>query len=329
MSSADARCPVPGASPSEISRLVPWFGANAKHAAAPAALLAGCKWVYIPFAGSMVEVPHFAPGVQLMVSDLHDEVIALAKIVRQPEFKADIAMRLGGNLFHPAVLEDAKQTLRVARMERGGSLFGLTGRVPTVGLVDQAEAYFIVAWMGRSAVAGTRGEESVGLALRYDAGGGDPVTRYRSAVAGLDWWHEQLRRCSFTRESVFEVLARLAHRGEAENREKAIGVYMDPPWPDDGDGYLHRMSAADQRRLAREAAALPGCRVVMRFGDHPLIRELYPESVWDWKHAESADQHGGKVAEVYLIRRDGGSNGQIAHGQMVKWSNEGEKKGGG
>mgnify|MGYP000364243330 CR=1 FL=1 len=169
-------------------------------AAAPAALLAGCKWVYIPFAGSMVEVPHFADGVQLMVSDLHDEVIALAKIVRQPEFKADIAMRLGGNLFHPAVLEEAKQTLRVARMERGGSLFGLTGRVPTVGLVDQAEAYFIVAWMGRSAVAGTRGVVAGGggggaaSGARRPAPAPDDAQTANAILAALDGGDKNLQQ---------------------------------------------------------------------------------------------------------------------------------------
>jgi len=295
------------ANPSEITRLVPWFGANAKNAARPAQLLGGCKWVYIPFAGSMCEVPHFPPGVQLLVSDKHEELIALARVVRDDAFREGIVTRLSRQLFHARELEDAKAILRDARAQRGKGLFGLlnehAGRV--MGLTDIAAAYFTVAWMGRSAVAGTRGEESVGLALRYDAGGGDPVKRYRAAVDGLAWWGEQLQRCSFTCEDVFDVLARLRARKESENREKAIGVYMDPPWPDDGDGYLHTFTAAQHRQLAKEAATLPGVRVVMRFGDHPLIRELYPEATWAWLRQESTDQHGGKVAEVYLVRREG------------------------
>lgn len=288
----------------KTSRLVPWFGANALHAHVPAKILYDVDWLCIPFAGSMCEIPHFKRSVQIMVSDKHDELIRLARIVRDEHTSNLLGYSLAKKLFHPAELEAAKETL--ARARRGGvSLFsGTGGAIPTE--LEIAEAYFIVCWMGRSAVAGTKAEEHVNLALRYDAGGGDPTTRYHSAVDSLQAWKLALRRCQFTREDVFAVVDRVAARVAAKDfdpKETRVGFYMDPPWPDDGDGYLHTFKPADQVRLAMVMAGLPkSVHVLMRFGDHPLIRELYPESGWKWHRVEGRDQHRKAKAEVFLER---------------------------
>lgn len=282
----------------KITRLVPWFGANAANAGRPAQLLDGCGWVYIPFAGSMCEVPHFPASTQLLVSDVHDDLINLAQVVSERLSAGDLANRLDGMLFHPKTLEDALLVLKNARGKSRG-LFGHEQGQCVYTHTAVAAAYFVVAWMGRSGVAGTRGEERVRLALRYDGGGGDPVTRYRSAVESIGAWSAALRRCSFSRADCFEVLARLAKK-PAESR---IGIYCDPPWPDDGDSYLHVFTHEQQQRLARELAELPH-RVVMRFGDHPLIRELYPESRWAWEFVDGRDQHNAGKGEVFLVKLD-------------------------
>jgi DNA adenine methylase len=285
----------------KITRLVPWFGANAAHADVPAKMLTGCKWVYIPFAGSMTEVPHFPPTTQVMLSDVHDELICLARIVADPKKRLELAAWLDAKLFHPAELDEAREVLARARAGGDSWLFGDGGQGrPTPE--ECAEAYFTLAWMGRSGVAGTDGEERVKLALRYDAGGGDPVVRYRSAVESLEAWHQVLRRCSITREPCWDVFERLRQQA-GKCGTQAIGLYCDPPWPDDGDGYLHTFTDADQRRLARELAEMPAhVRIVMRWGDHPLIRELYPENVWEWTSAEGRTAVGAK-AEVFLKKR--------------------------
>lgn len=286
----------------KITRLVPWFGANAAHAERPAKLLAGCKWVYIPFAGSMAEVPHFPASTQMMLSDVHDELICLAQIVGDDVKHARLAYGLAGKFFHPAVLDKAQEVLSRARAGGDSWLFGDGGHGrPTPE--ECAEAYFTLAWMGRSGVAGTNGEDRVGLALRYDAGGGDPVKRYRSAVESLDAWHAVLRRCSITREPCWAVFERLRNQARKSNPQPA-GLYCDPPWPDDGDGYLHSFTEADQRRLAHELVEMPShVRIVMRWGDHPLIRELYPAAKWEWHKAEGRTAVGSK-AEVFLVRRE-------------------------
>jgi site-specific DNA-adenine methylase len=284
-----------------ITRLVPWFGANAANADVPARLLSDCRWVYIPFAGSMTEIPHFPAATQIMVSDKHDELICLATIVADEVENARLAERLAGKLLHPREIEQAKEILERARAGGDSWLWGDgAGGRPTPE--ECAEAFFVIAWMGRSGVSGTRGELATSLALRYDAGGGDPVKRYRSAVESLEAWHQALRRCSFSRADAFEVLERLRHK----DADQAIGIYADPPWPDDGDGYLHRFSDADHRRLVRALESLPH-RAVVRYGDHPLIRELYRPEAWTWHEVTGRDQHRQGKAEVFLERRTQGA----------------------
>lgn len=279
----------------EITRAVPWFGANAANSQLPAVYLKTCKWVAILFAGSACETRHFGKSVQIVCSDLHSDLITLYKVIQQPESKKALAEVLSKKLFHPDELERAKETLRACRC-LGPSLFRTFS--PSPDPLEVAEAYFVVCWMGRSAVAGTRGEENVSLALRYDAGGGDPVTRYHSAIEALDAWSQSWRRVAFTCESAFDVLERIR---SAPDESK--GVYADPPWPDDGDGYVHRFSVADQKRLAKELREMPKVQMCVRFGDHPLIRELYPESAWVWNMAKGRDQDRKDKAEVFLTRR--------------------------
>lgn len=79
-----------------------------------------------------------------------------------------------------------------------------------------------------------------------------------------------MRRCEFVRMDAFEFLEKCKDTRET-------GIYVDAPWPDDGDRYKHKFSEGDQRRLAAKLARFERARVVIRFGDHPLIRELYPE----------------------------------------------------
>lgn len=292
-------------------RLVSWFGANTANAEMPAKLLSGCTWVYIPFAGSLCEIPHFHGSVQLMVSDLHHNLITLAKIVKDEVQCAELAKRLASKLFHPKTLRDAQEVLQTAQtVSKCNGLFASQAAMAPATAMEIAEAFFVCAWMGRSALAGTKGECKGGLAVRYDAGGGDSVTRYDSAVASLLAWHQHARKCSFTEENAFDVIDRLNKKvtdkkfkpKEPGNR---IGGYFDPPWADDGECYLHAFSEKDQRQLARALTLLPHVKCVMRFGDHPLVRELYPESIWTWHGKTGRDQHSKDKAEVFLVKKGG------------------------
>lgn len=289
-----------------ITALVPWYGSNRMSAPTVGRQLVGCSHITIPFAGSMCEVPHMPPKSQLYVCDLHDDLINLAEIVANDERRKMVAASLATRLFHPKVLAEAQVRLRNwrARSEDGG-LFGIQLGASEYCEEDRAADFFTVAWMSRNGTAGTDSELNSGLSLRSCGYGGDPTTRYRNAIASLEAWGRVLGRCQFARESCWDTLARVAARARAltkQGKEPKLGVYCDAPWPDDGDRYKHAFTETDQRRLAADCAAMPtGVRVVIRFGDHPLIRELYPEDRWTWVRQSSRSQANGEVSEVLIL----------------------------
>jgi site-specific DNA-adenine methylase len=85
---------------------------------------------------------------------------------------------------------------------------------------------------------------------------------------------------------------------------EGVGLYMDPPWPDLGGSYRHKFSDDDQKRLADRLSVFDQTKIVLRFGDHPLIRSLYTvEAGWEWREATGRTQGNSKQQEVYISRR--------------------------
>jgi DNA adenine methylase len=148
--------------------------------------------------------------------------------------------------------------------------------------------------MGRGDKGGTKDEFSGKLPVRYSPNGGGSAQRFWGAVASIDAWHLVFQRCEFTCDDAFDVL-------DKTHDSDKVSVYSDCPWPDAGDGYTHDFDEAAQRRLAAKLATFERARVVVRFGDHPLIRELYPESHWRWIRYPNRGQGNGAFGEVLLV----------------------------
>jgi hypothetical protein len=157
-----------------------------------------------------------------------------------------------------------------------------------------AADYFIASWMGRGGQAGTAGEFEGGMSVRWSATGGDSCRRFRSATETLDAWCTALRDWNFVTVDAFEFL-------ETVKDLPSHGLYLDPPWPGPGDGYRHTFGEREQRALAKELAGFENTRVVVRYGEHPLIREIYPASRWNWIRQTSKSQAGGAVEEVLIL----------------------------
>lgn len=62
-----------------------------------------------------------------------------------------------------------------------------------------------------------------------------------------------------------------------------------------------RTAAEQQARLAEALAKFARTRVVVRYGDHPLIRDLYPEPRWTWLEQRGRNQRNGEIAEVLIV----------------------------
>jgi site-specific DNA-adenine methylase len=254
------------------------------NAEKPGKLLGKCKWIGVPFAGGMCEVPYLqAPTV--VVNDADAAIINLARCVAKDA--AGLAAMLADSPFHPRLLTDAQAYLRqiaCLKINEGPRM-------------EWAWAYFISCWMARNDAAGTDRELDAQLSVRWNGNGGDSNKRFRSAVESLAEWSAVMRSCSFTCMDAFEFLDPKNCKDVAGND---CGLYVDAPWPDDGDAYKHKFSESDQRRLADRLREFKSTRIVVRFGDHPLIREIYPDSFWRWRFLESRTQ-ANKVKQEALL----------------------------
>lgn len=274
----------------KITALAPFYGSNRMGARHVGELLTGCDWVGIAFAGGMSEVPQIKART-IVVNDVHRHVINLAAVVADPALKSRLIERLDATPFHPDML---------ARSQTCAMAFDCTDPAQRPDL-DAAFDYFVCAWMARNGVAGTAGEFKAGFSMRWEAGGGDSAIRFRNATEGLADWHRVMQRCSFSTLDAFAFLANC--------RDKpSQGIFCDPPWPDDGYKYRHPFTEAQHTELAEVLAGYRRARVVVRLGDHPLVRRLYAESHWHWQPVAGRTATNRAKAEVLLIRRDATPN---------------------
>ena len=281
----------------KTTALAPWFGSSRMIASEIGKEFKGCEWVGIPFAGGMSEVPHIeARG--LLVNDLHRDVINLAAVVANPLTRAGLIQELDNKIFHPDVLQESQDVCRNPDFSSPYS---------------RALHYFTAVWMGRSGQAGTDDEFSGNLAMRFTSSGGGSNTRYRSAIESLEAWGKTLKRCEFSCLDWRVFLAK------CQDRPKH-GLYVDAPWPTDGDGYKHKFTEADQRDLAKALLRFECAKVVVRFGEHELVKELYPESDWAWKRLTSRTQGNNAKSEFLICNRAYGAIGmKCKYGKAVQW----------
>lgn len=158
-------------------------------------------------------------------------------------------------------------------------------------------AYFVAVWMNRGGKAGTTEGFDGTLPIRWNANGGGSNRRYRTAIEALDAWGETFRRCEFTCMDAFDFIGKCQDTAE-------IGIYADANWPDVGGEYTHRIDQAGQCKLAGVLRRFAHARVVVRFGEHELIRELYTDTGgWTWHPLASRNQ-ANDVKPEFLITRN-------------------------
>lgn len=274
----------------KTTSLVPWFGTNRMTAANVADKLSGLSWLGVTFAGGMSELAHVSCR-SIVVNDLHKHVVNLAVQVAR-HGKDRLVQMLDDLPFHPDVLAGAQVMCKA--IERGA-----IDPCTEDEKLHWAAGYFITAWMGRSAKAGTVDEFSGNLSTRWTSSGGDSNTRYRSAIQSIEAWQRVMQRCNFSVLDFRDFLVKCKD-------ETKHGVYSDPPFPDATDSYKHNFTEKDHRDLADLHGRFQATRVVVRYYDHPLIRELYPTGRWTWHEFPGRKQSNAEAPEVLITR---GSDG--------------------
>lgn len=255
-----------------------YFGSDSEVAGQLAELLNDCTHVTIPFCGGMSILPYLKARA-VVANDLHGDVINFYKYVSGQHgigYQEKLIERCCYTLSHPQEIEDAQAYL--------DSMF-------KIGTVDRAWAFWAMCWVGRKGKGGTKHQGGM-PSIRRTGKGGTNATRIRAAANDLYEWAEQFERCEFESVCFRELLPKVADITEC-------GVYMDPPWVGAGRNYKHPFTEQDHRDLAELAKRFNAATVVVRYGDAPLIRELYHG--WNFIQSESRDQCNVTKGEVWIV----------------------------
>lgn len=144
------------------------------------------------------------------------------------------------------------------------------------------------------------------MSFRRGAGGGGNATRLKAAAGDLDAWAKEFERVEFTCEDFRNTILK-AH-DKPEN-----GIYVDAPWVQQGGAYVHRFTEDDHRELAKMLRMFGHAKILVRYGDCQLIRELYchdhirriaEKPTWYFTAASSRNQSNNAVREVWITNRN-------------------------
>jgi DNA adenine methylase len=297
---SEGRCGVNPFPDMTTKALAGWYGSARLVADHIGLALDGCAHVTIPFAGGMCEVARIKAR-SIVVSDLHCHIVNLAMTVADPVLGPKLYRAARRMPLHETILAAAQKRCktRETRGSTGASLFGDANiATPEMPNLDWALDYWICSWMGRGGQAGQPNEFDGGMSHRMDAGGGDSAKRFASATMSLMAWRRAFYpRCSFLCCDAFDLLPTVKDEPEC-------GVYSDSPWAGKpGEIYKHAFDELKHRKLAGELSRFKHARVVIRYGVHPLVEELYPRDCWEWTIRAGRDRANQAKAEALIISR--------------------------
>lgn len=283
------------------------FGRNSTNASIPAQLMGEVEWLGIPCTGGACEIPHFKART-IIAADLHRHQINLYRCMADPALKESLLI-ITDRAYHEDELVEAQQRCRGIEAGFDSTLFATASEAGSPD-VKWAADYYVCSWMGQGGRSGTKGEFNGPLSIRWDAQGGDSCMRYRSARESLEEWHQSFSgRVNFVVRDCFDFLGECAVKEKKAERDIADGkkterrgLYLDPTWFDLGDGYKHVFSEDQHKRLAATLSGMKHHKIVMRWGDHPMVRQLYPEGTWTYHQAKGRNQKNNAVAEVFIVK---------------------------
>jgi len=255
-----------------------WFGSDSQHREHIARYFDHCDSVTVGMVGGASIIPCMkAP--RLVCNDKCDLAYNFYRCVSDPVHFAYLVNRCRDTLNHPAELRQAMVILRNQSAYRREEL---------------AWAFWAACWLGRKGAGGT---ENMGgtVSVRWTPGGAN-ASRIITVADGLYAWRDHFKRCDFTNLCFRQLLPKVPDR-------LGCGLYLDPPWVEAGLSYLHTFDEKDHRDLADLVQTYVETTVLLRYRDHPLLRELYPFDMWTWVSLESRTQANTQGGEVWIINK--------------------------
>jgi DNA adenine methylase len=242
----------------KIGGIAPWFGSKRTMAPLIVQQLGKHNYYFGLCCGSLSVEFAKEKAHHETVCDLHGDLMNLAWILQDETAAVNLFNRCQVTCF------DDELYRRSCEWLEGKQPWRWENSLPSL---DWAYHYFVASWMGRNGVAGTE-RINYQIATRWTAGGGSGPLRFHSAVDSIPAWCERLRNIHVLKRDVFEVLPRI------EDAE-LVSIYIDPPYIEEGDKYLHGFEADQHVRLAVELNRFEKARVVVSYYDHAAFPELY------------------------------------------------------
>jgi len=252
-----------------------YYGSDASVAQEIAKLLDHCRHVTIPFCGGLGILPHLQARA-ILANDKNGNAINFYQVLKNEKLGPDLIKACKQTLCHPSELKRANKV----DQHSGTKL-------------DLAWAYWTRCWLGRKGQGGTEGAGK-SASIRRNASGGSNASRIKAAAADLNQWCELFHKCEFE-DKDFRVILSKGH----DRRDG--GYYIDAPWVNEGKLYEETFVEQDHRDLAAGLSRFKKSTVVVRYGDAPLVRDLYPTDHWTWIEAESRTQARQSRLEFWLV----------------------------
>ncbi len=250
----------------KIKAILPYFGGKRNLAPQIIEAMGPHKVYWEPFCGSMAVLMLKPPCEMETVNDLHGDLINLAKVIQDKELGFRLYDKVSRTLYAEDFFHESKE--RWLKEETNGG--------PDI---DRAYDYFVVSWMGLNGVSGTQ-RWNYQFALRWCRGGGQGARRWRSVVESMPAWHKRLQNVVILQRDAFKLLDNIK-----DDRDTVI--YLDPPYFDKSDRYVHDFSPEDHERLAQSLRRFSEARVIVSYYDDPRLEKMYP----DWSKIEIATNY--------------------------------------
>lgn len=285
----------------KIKAIAPWFGSKRGMAPEIVRQLGPHRAFWEPFCGSMAVLLAKPECSQETANDLHGDLINLARVVRHPQAATFLYRRLRRTLVHEDLFwESAEWLAKAGPIEDYHIVDGEDHRGPAESCTERAYHFFVVSWLGRNGVIGTK-QYNNNFCVRYTSNGGIQGTRFASAVDSIPAWRRRLREVTILRRDGFELLERIED-------QDGTAIYCDPPYLAKGASYIHDFADAGHARLAEVLARFKKARVVVSYYLHERLKDLYPGwTLIDCTRAKSLSVQGQrgskskKAPEVLLI----------------------------
>lgn len=259
-----------------------YFGSDAKVANRIGGYFDSCSHVTIACVGGASILPHLG-ATRIVCNDTNEFAINFYECVaglHGERTKLDLIDCCENTLSHPAHLKKAAD------------------RLTSVLAIDQAWAYWALCWLGRGGQGGTKKiADQKKTSFRMTPSGGSNASRLRSAAEDLTEWAKHFERCEFSCLDICELLPKVKF-GNSN-----CGLYIDLPWIEEGDAYLEACDEQTHRDVSSvlfERSQSDGARILARYGDHSLIRELYRDADWTITPIESRNQGNNAVKEIWI-----------------------------